>query len=138
AAMSKLQGQMTSNPCSIAQAAAAEALSGPQESVPEMVGEFERRRDFIVGRLNAMRGVRCPQPQGAFYVFPNVGGWLGAERKLRSGDDLAGYVLEKANVALVGGTDFGYPEHIRISYATSLAQLEKGLGRMEEALTALG
>ncbi len=138
AAMSKLQGQMTSNPCSIAQAAAAEALRGPQDSVPEMVREFERRRDFIVDRLNAIRGVRCPRPQGAFYVFPNVGAWLRAEGRLRTGDDLAAYVLEKANVALVGGTDFGYADHIRISYATSLEQLQRGVDRMEEALTALG
>jgi len=138
AAMSKLQGQMTSNPCSIAQAAAAAALGGAQDSVPQMVAEFARRRDFIVDRLNAIRGIRCPRPQGAFYVFPNVSAWLRPEGALRNGDDLAAYLLEHARVALVGGTDFGYPEHIRISYANSLTQLEQGADRIEQALLALG
>ncbi|MBI4517671.1 MAG: pyridoxal phosphate-dependent aminotransferase [Deltaproteobacteria bacterium] len=137
-AMATLQGQMTSNPSSIAQAAAAEALAGPQESVPLMMREFEQRRQFVVSGLNVIPGVHCPLPQGAFYVFPNVAAYLApAGDGPKSGDDLAAYLLKAARVAVVGGTDFGYPEHIRISYATSLENLRTGLERMTEALAKL-
>lgn len=136
-AMSTLQGQMTSNPCSIAQAAAVAALAGPQEQVPPMMREFERRRDFVVERLNAIPGVVCPKPQGAFYVFPNIGAFLRREGSPRNGDELAAYLLETANVALVGGTDFGYPDHVRISYASSLQKLEEALDRVDGALRRL-
>jgi aspartate aminotransferase len=136
-AMTTLQGQMTSNPSSVAQAAAAHALAGPQDSVPLMMAEFAKRRDFVVDRLRRIPGVRCPRPQGAFYVFPNLAAYLGRPGGPQNGDDLATYLIEKAHVAVVGGTDFGYPEHIRISYATSLKNLEVGLERIERALHAL-
>jgi len=136
-AMSTLQGQMTSNPSSVAQAAAAEALAGPQESVQPMMREFGRRRDFVVERLRTIRGVRCPLPEGAFYVFPNVSAYLRKASGPTTGDDLAAYLIETAHVAVVGGSDFGYPEHIRISYATSMQNLERGLDRIEDALKKL-
>ncbi len=136
--MSTLQGQMTSNPTSIAQAAAAEALGGAQDSVPPMMAEFARRRDFVVGALNAIPGVRCPMPQGAFYVFPNVGAYLNrGAAAAKTGDELAAYLIEEARVAVVGGTDFGYPEHIRISYANSMENLGRGIERMAAALAKL-
>jgi aspartate aminotransferase len=137
-AMSTLQGQMTSNPSSVAQAAAAQALGGPQDSVPVMMAEFGRRRDFVVERLRAINGVRCPQPQGAFYAFPNLAAFLNRASGPTNGDQLAAYLIDTAHVAVVGGTDFGYPEHIRISYATSMQNLERGLDRIETALKKLG
>lgn len=136
-AMSTLQGQMTSNPSSIAQAAAVEALAGPQDAVPPMMREFERRRDVVVKELNAIRGVVCPCPQGAFYVFPSVAAFLRPGTEVTNGDELAAHLLDKANVALVGGTDFGYPEHIRISYAASLQTLQEGIVRMAKVLAGL-
>jgi aspartate aminotransferase len=136
-AMSTLQGQMTSNPSSIAQAGAAQALGGPQDSVPLMMREFGQRRDFVVERLRAIDGVRCPQPQGAFYAFPNLAVYLNRGQGPKNGDELAAYLIETAHVAVVGGTDFGYPEHIRISYATSMQNLERGLDRIETALKKL-
>jgi len=136
-AMTTLQGQMTSNPSSIAQAGAAQALGGPQDSVPLMMKEFGKRRDFVVERLRKIPGVRCPKPQGAFYVFPNVAAYLGKRADITNGDHLAAYLIEAAHVAVVGGTDFGYPEHIRISYATSMENLKVGIDRIEAALQQL-
>ena len=137
-AMSTLQGQMTSNPSSIAQAAAAEALSGPQDSIAEMMREFQQRRDLVLERLSAIPGIVCVRPRGAFYAFPNVGAYLRPGGSISTGDQLAQYLLESAHVAVVGGSDFGYPEHIRISYATSRSILEEGLGRIATALATLG
>ena len=137
-AMSTLQGQMTSNPLSVAQAAAVQALGGPQETVPLMMREFGKRCDFIVERLRAIPGVRCPKPQGAFYVFPNIAAYLNrGGNGLKTGDDLAAYLIETAHVAVVGGTDFGYAEHIRISYANSMQNLQRGCDRIEAALRKL-
>ncbi|GIW43260.1 MAG: aminotransferase [Candidatus Binatia bacterium] len=136
-AMTTLQGQMTSNPSSIAQAAAAEALAGSQDSVPKMMAEFEKRRDFVVERLRSIPAVRCNKPQGAFYVFPNVSAYLGNPGGPQTGDELAAYLIEKAHVAVVGGTDFGYPDHIRISYANSLENLDLGIRRIGSALQEL-
>ncbi len=136
-AMTTLQGQMTSNPSSVAQAGAAQALAGPQDSVPLMMEQFGKRRDFVVERLRQIPGVRCPKPQGAFYVFPNIAAYLGRQNGPRNGDELAAYLIDTAHVAVVGGTDFGYPEHIRISYATSMENLRKGLDRIEAALGKL-
>jgi aspartate aminotransferase len=117
---------------------AAQALGGPQGTVPLMMREFGKRRDFVVHRLRTIPGVRCPEPQGAFYVFPNLAAYLNqGAGKPTNGDELATYLIETAHVAVVGGTDFGYPEHIRISYATSLENLEKGLDRIEAALRTL-
>ncbi len=137
-AMTTLQGQMTSNPSSIAQAAAAEALAGNQDSVPRMMAEFGKRRDFVVERLQAVPGIHCPKPQGAFYVFPNVSAYLGKGSGPKTGDELAAYLIEKTHVAVVGGTDFGYPDHIRISYANSIENLQEGLDRIARALAELG
>ena len=138
-AMATLQSQMTSNPSSIAQAAAVQALAGPQGTVGLMMREFERRAEFIVQRLAAIPGVVCPKPQGAFYVFPNLAAYLNrGPNAPQNGDELASYLIDSAHVAVVGGTDFGYPEHIRISYATSLENLERGADRIEAALRALG
>jgi aspartate aminotransferase len=137
-AMTTLQGQMTSNPSSIAQAAAAEALAGNQDSVPRMMAEFGKRRDFVVERLQAIPAIHCPKPQGAFYVFPNVSAYLGKGSGPKTGDELAAYLIEKTHVAVVGGTDFGYPDHIRISYANSIENLQEGLDRIARALAELG
>ncbi len=138
-AMSTLQGQMTSNPSSVAQAAAAQALGGPQETVGLMIREFEKRKDFVVRRLRAIDGIRVPEPQGAFYVFPNMSAYLNrrAASAPTTGDELAAYLIESARVTVVGGSDFGYPEHIRISYANSMENLERGLDRIEAALRKL-
>ncbi len=139
-AMSTLQGQMTSNPSSVAQAAAVQALSGPQDAVTHMIREFGRRAEFVVDRLRAIPNVLCPKPQGAFYVFPDVSAYLHRTVRgiaLETGDDLAAYLIDSAQVAVVGGTDFGYPEHIRISYANSMENLERGLDRIDAALRKL-
>ncbi len=140
-AMTSLQSQSTSNPTSIAQKAAVEALSGPQQPVREMVQVFHERRDLIVNRLNAVEGISCFNPQGAFYVFPNLSTWLGRThegRNLSNSLDLADYLLTKANVALVPGASFGAEGYERLSFATSTENIEKGLSRIEEALSHLG
>jgi aspartate aminotransferase len=139
-AAGKIQSQSTSNPTSIAQAAALEAITGPQEDVGSMVREFNKRRDVIVDRLNAIEGIRCLKPQGAFYVFPNVSALFGRAakgRKLVSPCDVADYLLEEASVAVVPGEDFGSKEHIRFSYATGLEDIEKGCKRIESAIGKL-
>jgi len=136
-----IQSQSTSNPTSIAQAAAVEALNGPQDEVTAMVREFEARRDFVVGRLKAMPGLSCYNPQGAFYVFPNVRSLFGRKWKgktLAAPSDVVEYFLEEARVLCVPGEDFGSTENIRLSYATSLAELEKGCDRIETAIKKLG
>jgi aspartate aminotransferase len=140
AAASKIQSQSTSNPTSIAQFAALEAIRGPQDEVAAMVREFQRRRDVIVDRLNAIDGISCRKPEGAFYVFPNIGGLLnksGRGKKLSSPCDIADYLLEEAKVAVVPGEDFGSNAHIRFSYATSLEDIEKGCARIREAVRKL-
>jgi aspartate aminotransferase len=140
AAITKYQSQNTSNPNSIAQKAAVEALNGPQESVAMMRREFQRRRDVITERLNAIPGVTCLKPQGAFYVFPNVATYYGRSfggKTITNSAEMATYLLDESNVALVPGADFGHDDHIRISYATSMGQIEKGLERIREALLRL-
>jgi aspartate aminotransferase len=139
-AAAKIQSQSTSNPTSIAQAAALEAISGPQIEVDRMVREFKQRRDVIVDKLNALPGIHCLKPQGAFYVFPNVSSLLGRTangKKLDSPCDFADYLLEEAKVAVVPGEDFGSKEHIRFSYATALADIEKGCKRIAAAVGKL-
>ncbi|HYY25088.1 MAG TPA: pyridoxal phosphate-dependent aminotransferase [Candidatus Udaeobacter sp.] len=139
-AAGKIQSQSTSNPTSIAQAAALEAIRGPQEEVKVMTREFQKRRDVIVERLNAIEGFDCLKPQGAFYVFPNIRSLLGKTangKKLGSPCDVADYLLEGAKVAVVPGEDFGSREHIRFSYATSLEEIEKGCKRIQEAVRKL-
>jgi aspartate aminotransferase len=140
AAAGKVQSQSTSNPTSIAQAAALEAISGPQNEIAGMVREFQERRDVIVERLNAIEGMRCFKPQGAFYVFPNVSAFLGRAvhgKKLAFPCDLADYLLEEAQVAVVPGEDFGSQEHIRFSYATAIENIEKGCRRVATAVAKL-
>ncbi len=139
-AAAKIQSQSTSNPNSIAQAAALEAITGPQDEVAEMAREFQRRRDLFVSRLNAMPGIRCFKPQGAFYVFPNIRALLGkktGELKIEAPIHLAEFLLEKARVAVVPGEDFGATENIRLTYATSMEEIEKGCDRIETAIKEL-
>jgi aspartate aminotransferase len=130
-AMTKLQSHSTSNPTSIAQKAAVEALRGPQESVSAMLAEYRKRRDFVVGRLHAIPGVTCAEPRGAFYAFPNVGVALGGNG-IANTLEFAEKLLEEAHVAVVPGEAFGTERHIRISYATSLGELERGLDRLHQ------
>lgn len=139
-AMANIQSQSTSNPASISQKAALEALRGPQDFLPVMNAEFDKRRKYMVGRLNAMPGVSCIMPVGAFYAFPNVSKLYGrsaAGKTIRNSSDLAGYLLEDAKVALVSGDSFGADAYIRLSYATSMENITKGLDRIEAALKKL-
>jgi aspartate aminotransferase len=124
AAVQKLQSHSTSNPTSISQKAALEAVTGPQESVQYMLGEYAKRRRFVIDRLRSIPGVHCAEPGGAFYAYPNIG--------RRDTMDFALKLLEQAHVAVVPGEAFGTKEHIRISYATSMELLDKGLTRIAE------
>ncbi|MFM7323101.1 MAG: pyridoxal phosphate-dependent aminotransferase [Armatimonadota bacterium] len=141
AAMGRLQDQVTSNPTSIAQHAAVAALDGPQEFLGDWVAEFDRRRQVIVAGLDAIPGVRCRMPEGAFYVFPNIAGLIGRTTpggaRLNDGDDVAAYLLESARVAVVPGSGFGAPEYVRLSYATSMETIARGIERIGEAVAAL-
>jgi aspartate aminotransferase len=139
AAMRSLQSHSTSGAASISQKAAVAAFAGDQGEVERMRGEFQRRRDTIVAALNAMPGVRCSVPGGAFYAFPNVQGALGRTYRGSRVDtslDLATYLLEEAHVALAQGEAFGAPGYLRLSYATSLEQINEGMRRMADALAA--
>ena len=130
-AMTKLQSHCTSNPTSISQKAAVEALRGPQESVGVMLAEYRKRRDFIVARLNQIPGVRCAEPQGAFYAYPNIGAAIG-KNGITDTLTFAERLLAEANVAVVPGEAFGTDRHVRISYATSIKELERGLDRIHQ------
>jgi aspartate aminotransferase len=139
-AMTDLQGQCTSNPTSIAQWAAVEALGGPQDEVAKMAGEFDQRRRVIVAGLNRIPGWRCPMPPGAFYAFPDVSGLFGRRfdgQVLRSSADVTAFLLDAARVAVVPGADFGSDRHLRISYACGLEQIREGLARIEAACAGL-
>jgi aspartate aminotransferase len=129
AGLSKLQSHETSNPTSIAQKAAVEALNGPQESVTAMLGEYRKRRDYVVGRLQKIPGVTISVPQGAFYVYPNVS--VAYRKGITNSLEFAAKLLEEEFVAVVPGEAFGTNEHIRISYATSIKELERGMDRLE-------
>ncbi|MBW2544521.1 MAG: pyridoxal phosphate-dependent aminotransferase [Deltaproteobacteria bacterium] len=140
-AMTKIQSQNTSNPASISQKAAVEALNGDQGVVTEMVQEFEKRRHYIVDALNGMTGINCMNPEGAFYVFPDVSSLYGKsyDGKLITGSaSLAEYLLDVANVAVVPGIAFGSDDHIRLSYATSMKNIREGITRIEDAVKNLG
>jgi aspartate aminotransferase len=130
-AMTKLQSHSTSNPCSISQKAALEALSGPQDSVADMLADYRRRRDFVVQRLREIPGVKCAEPRGAFYAFPNVSEALG-KNGIRTSLELSERLLAEAHVAVVPGEAFGVDRHIRISYAASMQNLKRGLDRVHE------
>lgn len=139
-AMSKIQSQSTSNPTSIAQKAALEAIRGDQSAMPQMVVEFRKRRDFIVEALNNIEGIDCFAPGGAFYVFPKVSSLYGRMfkgKKITDSAEFIGYLLDEANVAAVPGAAFGSDEHIRLSYATSLQNIEEGLKRIKNAVGRL-
>jgi aspartate aminotransferase len=130
-AMTKLQSHSTSNPTSISQKAAVEALRGPQDSVKVMLAEYHKRRDFVVQRLRAIPGVQCAEPRGAFYAYPNLGVLIG-----KNGIDntliLSERLLQESHVAVVPGEAFGTDKHVRISYATSMTELERGLERIHQ------
>jgi len=139
-AVSMLQSQSTSNPTSIAQKAAVAALRGPQEPVTEMVKAFHERRDYTISRLNTMDGVTCFTPHGAFYAFPNLNSYIGSsykDYKISSGYDMAAYLLDEVKVAAVPGDAFGKAGYLRLSFATSLDEIKKGLDRIEEGLAKL-
>jgi len=139
-AMTDVQSQVTSNPTSIAQWAGIEALAGPQDEIAKMVGEFDRRRRFIVGALNAIPGVTSVMPKGAFYVFPNVSALFGKRWKggiLKGSSDVCAFLLDEARIATVAGIDFGSDAHIRLSYATGLETIKEGMSRMAAAVGRL-
>ncbi len=139
-AMTDVQSQVTSNPTSIAQWAAVEALAGPQDEVAKMAGEFDRRRRVIIEGLNAIPGITCVMPKGAFYAFPNISGLFGRRSKsgvLRGSADVCAFLLDEARIATVAGVDFGSNAHIRLSYATGLETIKEGLARMDVAVRSL-
>jgi aspartate aminotransferase len=140
-AMAKLQSQSTSNPCSIAQAAAAAALDGPQAFLAERQAAFRKRRDLVVSMLNEAPGLHCPTPEGAFYVYPDASGCIGKTtpqgKRIDSDDDLIGYFLDEARIAAVCGTAFGLSPAFRVSYATSEEVLREACTRIQQACAAL-
>jgi aspartate aminotransferase len=136
-AMMKLQSHSTSNPTSIAQRAAIEALTGPQDSVPVMLAEYRRRRDFIVPRLRQIPGVECSMPAGAFYAYPNIRGAIN-RGGMKTPLEFADRLLKEANVAVVPGEAFGTDDHVRISYATSMKEIERGVDRIHRFVESLG
>ena len=136
-AMSDVQSQSTSNPCSISQAAAVEALSGTQDFIPKNNAVFKARRDLVVKMLNAAQGLDCHTPEGAFYVYPSCAGLIGATtptgQTLNNDEDVCGYLLEAQGVAVVHGAAFGLSPHFRVSYAASTDVLEEACRRIQKA-----
>jgi len=140
-AAARLQSQNSGNPNSITQIAAIEALTGPQDEVAKMVEEFRARRELVVERLRRLPGFHLPNvPQGAFYAFPSINGLLNRSfqgKTIIDGDTFADIALNEAHVSLVGGNDFGSPEHVRLSYATSSENLNKAFDRLERLVARL-
>jgi aspartate aminotransferase len=134
--MQKLQSQSTSNPTSIVQKAAVAALNGPQQCVSDMRAEYIQLRDHVVNGLRGIPGVKCTMPEGAFYAYPNISSFFGRS-DVKSASDVAGKLLREAHVATVPGEGFGTRDHIRVSYATSIAELDRGLERMRRFFGAL-
>jgi len=134
-AMKKVQSQSTSNPASISQAAAQEALDGDQSCIAPMLKAFRARHDFVVQALNDIPGVRCAKADGTFYSFPDVSAVIKRLEGVNDDVELAEYLLREAGVALVPGSAFGAPGHVRLSFATSMKVLEDALGRLQRALT---
>ena len=130
-AISKIQSQSTSNPSSISQAAAVEALNGPQDFIQERSDAFKERRDFVVNSLNNIQGISCLKPNGAFYVFPSCKKLLGKKTKLKTDSQFVEKLLEKENVAVVQGSAFGLDGYFRISYATSMEKLKIAMERIK-------
>jgi aspartate aminotransferase len=141
-AMAKVMSQTTSNPSSISQWAAVEALNGPQDFIKSNAGLFEQRRDLVVSMLNQARGIRCPTPEGAFYVYPSVEELIGktapSGRTIQSDQDFAVELLETEGVSVVFGAAFGLSPFFRISYATSNAVLEDACSRIQRFCAAVG
>ena len=138
--MDKAQSQTVSHPSSISQKAAVAALEGPQEMVEEMRLEYDRRRRFVVDRLNGLEGVTCGLPLGAFYVYPDVSVYFGrgtGKRVIADVTDLCDYLLDEARIACVPGPGFGTEAHFRLSYATSMENLRRAMDRLGEALAKL-
>ena len=139
--MAKVESQSTSNPCSISQWAAVEALNGPQDFIKPNARKFQERRDLVVSMLNQANGLKCPTPEGAFYVYPSCEGLLGktapSGKVITSDEEFAGELLEAEGVAVVFGAAFGLSPHFRISYATSNAQLEDACGRIQRFCASL-
>ena len=140
-AMAKVQSQSTSNPSSISQAAAVEALTGVQDFIPERAAVFKDRRDLVVDQLNAAEGITCHKPEGAFYVYPSCAGCLGKRtpegKTLETDEDFVTYLLESGGVAVVQGAAFGLAPFFRVSYATSTEALEDACARIQRATAAL-
>jgi len=130
-AIGKIQSQSTSNPSSISQAAAVEALNGTQDFIQERSNAFKERRDFVVRSLNDIKGISCLKPNGAFYVFPSCKGLLNKKTKLKTDTDFVKKLLEESNVAVVQGSAFGLDGYFRISYATSMENLKKAMERIK-------
>ena len=138
--MASVQSHQTSNPNSIAQKAALEAITGPQESVYKMHAEFNKRRDFMVERIGEIKNISALTPQGAFYMFVDISQLLDKEyngEKVGDVDKLAKILIEDYNVAVIPCADFGFADHIRLSYAISMEQIKKGLDRIEELVEKL-
>src|SRR4029077_18727661 len=135
-AVVKLQSHSTSNPTSISQKAALEALRGPQESVGEMLEIYAKRRKFVLDRLRAIPGVKCAEPGGAFYAYPNISVAFG-KGGIKNSLDFSAKLLDKVHVAVTPGEAFGTNDHVRMSYATSMEQLDKGLNRIAEFMATL-
>jgi aspartate aminotransferase len=140
-AMGAIQSQSTANPCSISQAAAIEALNGPQDFIPVHNRSFKERRDLVVDKLNRVPGLFCPRPEGAFYVYPSCAGVLGkrtpAGQTIANDEDFVRYLLAETGVAVVHGAAFGLSPHFRISYATSTDVLREACARIDHACRAL-
>ena len=139
-ACEKLQGQFTSGANAVAQRAAVTALSTDLRPTREMVTEFKRRKKRVMEILAEIPGVQCMEPSGAFYVFPVVKNYFGKKDDrvfIRNADDLSMYLLNKAQVPTVTGSAFGDPDCLRISYANNMSNIEKGLGRIKDALAKL-
>lgn len=139
-AMDAVQSQTSSNPNSIAQKAAAFAIRSGEEYFEPMLAEYRKRRDWVVAAFNPISGIRCQPPEGAFYVFPNISGLLGRSYKgvpIQTAYELAEFFLDVARVAMVPGTPFGSPVHMRMSYAASLSSLQEGIRRIGEAVSLL-
>ncbi len=133
-AMKKVQSQSTSNPTSISQAAALAALNGPQDCIKEMLVHFKQRHDYVVDRLNSMSGVECLPTDGTFYCFPKLEQAIGRIEGVNNDLELSEFLIEKAEVALVPGSAFGLPGHVRISIATSMENLTQALDRIQRVL----
>ena len=137
-AIRKVQSQSTSNPSSVSQAAAVEALNGNQKFIKTRSKEFKKRRDFVVNSLNNIKGISCLKPNGAFYVFPSCKKLLGNKTKLKTDTEFVEKLLEKTNVAVVQGSAFGLPGYFRISYATSMEKLKKAMIRIKSFCESIG